>query len=167
MNKNLASVSLRWGSLIAAVQILSHLLLIYVFVNTQLTIKQAVEIATLLITLFLIYLAIHDYKQRCQEDKTFTLLQAFVAALFACLVFALLFTIYFFILIQCIDPDFLHNKIIAAQKIQNNAPAITPISYLTNYINSYLIFQLTAALFMAAVMQRKIKIKDPNDKAEK
>lgn len=169
MNKELVSISLRWGGIIAVVQILSHVLLVYAFSNMSLIVKQGTEILTLLVTLYLIYCAIRDYRQRHTASPQFTLLQGFVVALFSCLIFVGFFTFYFLILTSFIDPNFIsHYNVIehTIETLQNNGQLVTRISYLSNYINSYLIFQLTAALFMAALMQRKEKINASNDKVE-
>lgn len=169
MNKDLVSISLRWGGIIAVVQILSHFLLVYAFSNMSDIVKQVTEIITLLVTLYLLYCSIRDYRQKHTESPQFTLLQGFVVALFSCLIFVGFFTFYFLILTSFIDPNFIDKKNVmdhTIETMQNNGQGITRISYLSKYVNSYLIFQLTAALFMAAIMQRKEKINESKDKVE-
>jgi hypothetical protein len=164
MNKNLASVSLRWGILIALVQILSHVLLVYGFNDASINIKNLIEILTLLVGFVCIYVSIRSYKQSFQSAEKFPLLQAFYAGVFPAIVFACIFTLYFILLTNVIDKDLMSSFSLMdesintkeSQAFMEKVRPLTPFIYLIKYINHYLFFQFTAALLMAVFMQRKV-----------
>ena len=163
MRKKIISISLRWGSLIALTQILSHVLLAYVFHDASINIKNIIEILTFLIGFGFIYASIRAYKQSFELTDKFPLLQAFYAGVFPALIFACIFTLYFILLTQVIDKEFMSSFVLMdksinseeGQVLMDKVSPLTPLIYLIRYINHYLFFQLTAALLMAVFMQRK------------
>lgn len=163
MRKKLSSISLRWGILIALVQILSHVLLVYVFPDASINIKNIIEILTLLIGFGFIYASIRAYKQSFEASDKFPLLQAFYAGVFPALIFAGIFTVYFILLTTVIDKELMSSFVlidksinsVEGQALMEKVSPLTPLIYLIRYINHYLFFQLTAALLMAVFMQRK------------
>jgi hypothetical protein len=163
MRKKIISISLRWGSLIALTQILSHVLLVYVFQDAPVSIKNIIEILTFCISFIFIYASIRAYKQSFEVSDKFPLLQAFYAGVFPALIFACIFTLYFILLTQVIDKEFMSSFVLMDKSINSEeskvlmekASPLTPLIYLIRYINHYLFFQLTAALLMAVFMQRK------------
>jgi hypothetical protein len=163
MGKNLFTISLKWGMLIGAFQIISHSLLIYVFSDASLSIRNTIEIITILISIFFIYYSVRSYKQTLDNSKSFTILKAFYAGICPLLFFIILFILYFIILIYWIDPSFISHysvnvntvKDVNGTALQNDLQAYIPLLYIIKYINHYLIFQITTALILAAFMQRK------------
>lgn len=163
MRKKIISISLRWGSLIAFTQILSHVLLVYVFQDAPVSIKNMIEILTFCISFIFIYASIRAYKHTFDASKKFPLLQAFYAGVFPALIFACIFTLYFILLTQVIDKEFMSSFVLMdksinseeGQVLMDKVSPLTPLIYLIRYINHYLFFQLTAALLMAVFMQRK------------
>ncbi len=164
MRKKLISISLRWGSFIALVQILSHVLLVYGFNDASINIKNLIEILTLLVGFVCIYVSIRSYKQSFQSAEKFPLLQAFYAGVFPAIVFACIFTLYFILLTNVIDKDLMSSFSLMdesintkeSQAFMEKVRPLTPFIYLIKYINHYLFFQFTAALLMAVFMQRKV-----------
>jgi len=163
MRKKLLSISLKWGILIALVQILSHVLLVYVFPDASINIKNIIEILTLIIGFGFIYASIRAYKQSFEVSDKFPLLQAFYAGVFPALIFAFIFSFYFILLTKVIDKEFMSSFVLMdksinseeSQVLMDKVSPLTPLIYLIRYINHYLFFQLTAALLMAVFMQRK------------
>ena len=157
------SISLKWGILIALVQVLSHVLLVYVFPDASLNIKNIIEILTLIIGFGFIYASIRAYKQSFEVSDKFPLLQAFYAGVFPALIFAFIFSFYFILLTKVIDKEFMSSFVLMdksinseeSQVLMDKVSPLTPLIYLIRYINHYLFFQLTAALLMAVFMQRK------------
>lgn len=164
MRKKLINISLRWGILIALVQILSHLLLVYVFQDASINIKNLIEILTLFIGFACIYASIRAYKLSFEASDKFSLLQAFYAGVFPAIVFACIFSLYFILLTKVIDKEFMSSFILTdksinteeGQALMEKVSPLTPFIYLIKYINHYLFFQFTAALLMAVFMQRKV-----------
>lgn len=163
MRKKLSIISLQWGILIALVQILSHVLLAYVFHDASVNIKNFIDILTLLIGFGFIYASIRAYKQSLKDTDKFPLLQAFYAGVFPALIFAGIFTVYFILLTTLIDKELMSsyaliNKSIDSvegQVLMEKIQPVKPLIYLIKYIFRFLLYQLTAALVMAVFMQRK------------
>jgi hypothetical protein len=163
MRKKLSIISLQWGILIALVQILSHVLLVYVFHDASVNIKNFIDILTLLIGFGFIYASIRAYKQSLKDTDKFPLLQAFYAGVFPALIFACIFTLYFILLTQVIDKEFMSSFVLMdksinseeGQVLMEKIQPVKPLIYLIKYIFRFLLYQLTAALLMAVFMQRK------------
>lgn len=163
MSKNLFTISLKWGMLLGAFQILSHSLLVYVFIDAGVVVRNIIEITTILISFFLLYVSIRKYKQTFNVSEPFSILKAFYAGICPSLYYVILFIIYFIILIHFVDTEFLTHyalvlqgsQVSEANEVIHKMQPLTPVLYVIKCINHYLIFQLTAALILAALMQRK------------
>lgn len=166
--KKTVGISLTWGAIAAAIGIGIDLLRRYVVAEAYNGLRQVLAIASLVITIVLVYKTIKTYRSRLNED-TFTSLQAFGSGALMTIVYALLMALYLVVLSQCIDKDMIAKhkaKQIALieqsdisaqeqiQKIENIEDAGLFAIVVGNFLQN-MIFPLMAALFCAALMQKR------------